>query len=299
MGCCGSDNTHTMEQIKVDESAKSGEKINQIESLKKAKETKIMIVAQTAEVSIKSKILNFKELDKTIKMQPKIEKFEILPYEKFNRYFLNVSRSICKLAINSQEKEGLEKPIGTGFFLCFYIDQELFYCLMTNEHVITKDKINSNNTIYISYDIEFKEVNIKLDEKERYINTFTKIHLDITVFEILDKDKISKDYFLFNEDGIDNNTLINSEIYIPQFPKGEELVNARGIIKEIDEYEFTHLANTEHDSSGSPIFLENSVYVLGIHIGSDKFKNNKYGYFIYPALDIIKRDIRNKRNNGK
>jgi len=225
MGCCGTDITYTMKQIKVDESAKSGEKINQTESQKKAKENKIMIVTKTAEVSIKSKILNMNELDITIKIQPKILKYEILSYEIFNRHFLNVSKSIYKLTIDSQEKKGLEKPIGTGFFLCFYLDQELFYCLMTNEDVITKYKINSNNnnnTIYIrSYDSEFKEVNIKLGEKERYINTFTKIHLDITVVEILDKDKISKDYFLFDEDGIDNNTFLIVRYIFHNFLKGK------------------------------------------------------------------------------
>ena len=58
-----------------------------------------------------------------------------------------------------------------------------------------------------------------------------------------------------------NNRLINNWIYIPQYVNGKELMNARGIIKEIDKYEFTHLANTEKGSSGSPIFLENSIKV--------------------------------------
>ena len=77
-------------------------------------------------------------------------------------------------------------------------------------------------------------------------------------------------------------------------------MNAKGIIKEINKYEFTHLANTEPGSSGSPIFLENSIYVIGIHKeGINNKEEKNYGDFIYPAINIIKDDIRIKRNNGK
>ena len=43
-------------------------------------------------------------------------------------------------------------------------------------------------------------------------------------------------------------------IYIPQYADGKELHNESGIIKDIDEYEFTHLANTKKGSSGSYYF---------------------------------------------
>jgi len=76
-------------------------------------------------------------------------------------------------------------------------------------------------------------------------------------------------------------------------------MNARGIIKDIDKNEFTHLANTEKGSSGSPIFLENSIYVIGIHKEGNKDKTENYGDFIYPAIKIIENDIREKRNKGK
>ena len=52
-------------------------------------------------------------------------------------------------------------------------------------------------------------------------------------------------------------------------------------------------------SSGSPIFLENSINVIGIHRGSDEYKTENYGCFIYPVIEIIKNDINKKRNNGK
>ena len=70
------------------------------------------------------------------------------------------------------------------------------------------------------------------------------------------------------------------------------------IIK-INEYEFTHLANTEYGSSGSPIFLKDSTDVIGIHKQGNIKKTENYGDFIYPVINIIKEDIQKKRNNGK
>ena len=72
-----------------------------------------------------------------------------------------------------------------------------------------------------------------------------------------------------------NNEIINNSIYIPQYPGGKGLMNAKGIIKEINKYEFTHLANTEQGSSGSPIFLEKRIHVIGIHKQGNIKKNRK------------------------
>ena len=155
------------------------------------------------------------------------------PFEKIDRYLSNVSKSICKINIEIKS----EKIIGTGFLLNFRIDQEMFYCLISNEHVIKNDMIQNNNNIYIFYDNEYKCANIKLGDKKRYIKSFNDIDLDITVVEILEDDNISKDYFLFSElETMINNRLINNPIYIPQYPKGKELMNARGIIKDIPLY---------------------------------------------------------------
>ena len=215
------------------------------------------------------------------------------PFEKIDRHLSNVSKSICKIKIGN--------IIGTGFLLNFRIEQEMFYFLISNEHVIKNNIIQKINIIInISYNNEFKYTKIKLGNKKRYIKSFIDIDLDITVIEILDEDNISKEYFLRPQlESLINIRLINSMIYIPQYAGGNKLVNARGIIKEINQYEFTHLVNTEKGSSGSPIFLENSIFVIGIHKHGNKEKTENYGDFIYPAINIIKNDIKIKRNNGK
>ena len=218
------------------------------------------------------------------------------PLENVDRIISKVSRSICKIKIETSF--GTIK--GTGFLLAFMIAQEKFYCLVSNEHVINKKLLNSDINIYISYDSEFRSAYINLNNNKRYMKSFKDIGLDITIVEILDEDNISKDYYLYPEyEEWINNELINNSIYIPQYPGGKGLMNAKGIIKEINKYEFTHLANTEPGSSGSPIFLENSIFVIGIHKQGNIKKTENYGDFIYPAINIIKDDIRKKRNNGK
>ena len=73
---------------------------------------------------------------------------ESTPLERVDRIISNVSRSICKLKIETTF--GTIK--GTGFLLSFQIGQEMFYCLNSNEHVIKNNFLKDNINIYISYD---------------------------------------------------------------------------------------------------------------------------------------------------
>ena len=234
-----------------------------------------------------------------------------IPFKNFDPNTLErLSKEVCKIVIETQEK----KKEGTGFFLSIIIDLELFDCLLTNDHIIDNESINNNKIIYITYE-GYKTANIKLDRNKRYIKSFKEKGLDITAVEILDDDNIPTEYFLLPELDIPiNNKLIKSEIYIPQYigeyqklkneegihtedaiieHNEKELKNAEGIINYINNYEFSHLANTQKGSSGSPIFLKNSNRVIGIHKAGIKNKEN-FGDFILPVINIIKEDIRNK-----
>ena len=86
------------------------------------------------------------------------------PLEKVDRIISNVSRSICKLKIETTF--GTIK--GTGFLLAFQIEQEMFYCLISNEHVIKNKFLRDNINIYISYDNEFKSTTINLNIIKEY-----------------------------------------------------------------------------------------------------------------------------------
>ena len=266
----------------------------------KKKTTELTDLKEAIKINQDNKIIEPIKINKAKNINDRVEECKILassPFEKIGPDLKDISRSICKIKI----KTIIGTIIGTGFLIKFNIDQEKIYCLISNKHVIENDIIkNNNNIIYISYDNEDKYAAIKLGSKKRYIKSFIDIDLDITIVEILEEDNISKDCFLlYLSENMLNNSLINNEIFIPQYPGGKELVNARGIIKEINKYEFTHLVNTEKGSSGSPIFLEYYKKVIGIHKQGNVNKKENYGDFIYPAINIMENDIKKKRNNGK
>ena len=68
--------------------------------------------------------------------------------KKLENADMNISKvikSICKIKIDTSF--GTIK--GTGFLLAFWIDQERFYCLVSNENVINKNLLNSDINIFI------------------------------------------------------------------------------------------------------------------------------------------------------
>ena len=179
---------------------------------------------------------------------------------------VKTAKSICKII--TPEKNG------SGFFIKFFKGEQDFYCLMTNEHVVTKKLVEQNQKIDVYYDSEDKYIIINLNTEERFIKDFRDDTIDATVIEILPKDNIPKHYFLLPlKDYRDNyDELINEDIAIIQYPKGE-MKYSYGKIKSIRKtekakYEFVHDASTDERSSGSPIFLKGSTKVVGIHKGT-------------------------------
>ena len=110
---------------------------------------------------------------------------------------LRHSKSICKIVTPS--------TIYSGFLIKFFKGEEDFFCLITNNHIITKDLIEQKITISFYYDNESKPKDINLNRNERLIIEFSEIDIDATVIEILSKDNIEKDYFLLSSiDYMDN-----------------------------------------------------------------------------------------------
>ena len=87
--------------------------------------------------------------------------------------------------------------MSSGFLIQLFKGQKEFYCLMTNQHVITKEMIEKKITIDLYYDSQSKYRNIELNPDERLIKEFTDIDMDVTVIEIIPKDKIPEDYFYY------------------------------------------------------------------------------------------------------
>ena len=199
--------------------------------------------------------------------------------KKVNTYLVSVCQSVCKIIY--QDKKG------TGFLIKLKKANDDFYCLMTNEHVVREDMIKANEIITIKYNCERMTITINLNESERFIKYNSKF--DISIIEILPKDSINENYFLLPYTD-DINSLKNQIIYIPQFPEGRDLSYSEGYIKEINinKYELTHTASTLNGSSGSPIFLENSNLVIGIHKEGHGAKIENYGLFLYPIIESLK-----------
>ena len=77
-----------------------------------------------------------------------------------------------------------ENHLSSGFLIKLFRGVEDFFCLITNEHVITKDMIKQRKTIKFYYDSQRKVREINLYPNERYIKDFREIDIDATVIEI-------------------------------------------------------------------------------------------------------------------
>ena len=206
-------------------------------------------------------------------------------------YIAKVSKAMCKIETN--------KKISSGFLIKLFKGEKEFFCLMTNEHTITKEMIAKRSSFNFYYDSsDFQSKTIDLNPQERYIKYFTNINIDVSIIEILPKDNIPKYYFLlpnivymYNFD-----KLINQEIAILHYPKGILSYSYGIITAKTNTYEFSHSASTEEGSSGAPIFLKNSDKVIGIHTGSNLAKTINYGNFIGPIFDYLRKKSHQKNN---
>ena len=210
-----------------------------------------------------------------------------------NSEFIRNDISIAQ-ALKSLCKIYTQDTISSGFLIQFFKDQEKLFCLMTNEHVITKTMVARKEKFTFYFDNESEIREILLDPKERYIKDFRYLNIDAIVIEILPKDNIPQYFFLKpNIDYINNaDILINKEITILQYPDGNSYRAFGTIISKKKNNEFAHSASTLPGSSGSPIFLRNSTKVIGIHKSGSVSEN--YGNFIGPIFNYFRNFSQNQ-----
>ena len=207
-----------------------------------------------------------------IENQAIIKKSDI---NKFDKYLNKACKSVCKIFTKNS--------IGTGFFIKLYKDEKELKCLITNEHVIKKEMIESKEIIDINYKHEEEWFKIKLDITQRTIKYDSE--KDLTIIEIKSDDKIKEKYFLLPN--INKINYINEEINVIQFPEGEKLSHSEGKIISIDKFKIYYDASTKHGSSGSPIFLKNTTTVIGIHKGYHKLKKINQGIQINSIIELL------------
>ena len=198
-----------------------------------------------------------------------------------------VSKGICKIIIKETNENA------TGFFLDIFPS---FKCLLTNYHVISQDKVDSNCIIQIEND-SGQKIEIKLEKEKRYIQCFDK-PIDITLIEIKNSDGIDK-YFNFLDYDKNNNNgnqfYKNKNVFTLQHRLGYKLQFASGKIKKISGNEFVHNIDTDVGSSGSPIILlsDEKPTVIGIHKAGNLENLENYGTFIEVIIRTINQKITN------
>ena len=116
---------------------------------------------------------------------------------------------------------------------------------------------------------------------------------------------VIKDYFEIEPIILnDKNSLNNSDIFILQYPLGNELSFSYGKILSLEEKRIYHSGSTEEGSSGSPIIRRSkNNYIIGLHYGGiikekNKEKNKEkeiYSFNLATTFDSILNDI-NKPN---
>ena len=229
-------------------------------------------------------MINLLFINQFRKIMKEREKESEIDDSDINKCLNKVCKSVWKIIVSNK--------IGSGFLIKLYRGNNPFYCLMTNEHVITKEIIELKETIEIYYDNENIRKEIKLDIGERCIKGYLNLEIDALIIEILEKDNINKDYFLLPDLEYLNGYkhYINKEIYIPKNSGGEDLNYEKGAIKEINNYEFSYLSNAKKSSSGRPIFIEGSTKVIGMNKQNGEDSSENYGNFIGPIIELLKKE---------
>ena len=194
--------------------------------------------------------------------------------------------SMCKIFSTKIVNKEIKDIKGTGFFL--YIDNKdipFHTCLLTNHHVLD---VKINKVINIEY--LNKDKYIEITEKRK---VFTDEKLDYTCVEILKEDNISQ-YFEINKNINNISYFTNHDIFVLQYPNGEELSYSVGEIIKIEDNQILHTASTTFGSSGSPIISRSdNLSVIGLHFGAYKKKFNLSTTINSIINDIIKKCYNN------
>ena len=210
----------------------------------------------------------------------------MLPME----HSFDLGLSTVRIIINEDEN-------ASGVFLKTQRNNKPFYSLLTNAHVISSEMIDQKKSIIVKYQNQKKQLELKLDKKERIIIDFKQsLDIDLIIIEIIPKDRIDESLFLkpySNSQSFPHN-LIGEQIQIMEYPGEKELSYSEGIIvglSKIDNSIFYHNCITEPGSSGSPIVLVGENTISGIHRASNGYL--RQGIFIKLIIDIIKDYQRN------
>ena len=187
-----------------------------------------------------------------------------------------MEKSVCKI-----ENKNL---FGTGF-ICLIPkpnSRNLLRVLITCHHVFKHLRIGNE----IKLIFENKEKIIKID---KYRKVYTNEQIDFSIIELKKNEFELNDYLkiddLTERDRDLKEKYIGKEIYIIQFPFGEEIKISDDKIKDINNNEIEHCCSTNSGSSGAPILNLENHKVIGIHCANNLSKDCNLGKIIKSVID--------------
>ena len=207
--------------------------------------------------------------------------------EEINKLF-EKDKAMCKISYETLDKK---QGKGSGFF-CKLDNFHIKYALFTNNHVLGEFNIKIGKKINFEYlaksllGYKMSKKQIEITEERR---VFTNKELDYTCIELFESDGIY-DYFQIDPNlfEYDNTYLINNDIFILQYPNGNDISFSYGKILSAKDNDIQHNASTEGGSSGSPIIIRcKENYVIGLHSGFIKKRQYNIAITFISILDDI------------
>ena len=231
-----------------------------------------------------------------------MEEYKIINEKHHYNSALNKIKNLSNLS-KGTVKIILKDDLASGCFLKFKRNKRTFFCLITNQHVITSEMVDKEEEITIKYDNDEKTAKIKLNRNKRIIVCFKEFYnLDVTIVQIIKDDNLIEQNNYFLTPNMDYSSPFEKykgkNIQVVQFPRGGDLSYSEGKILGTDLNNLFHNASTEEGSSGSPIVFKGEEKVIAIHKGAIKNQNKNIGIFIKDIVEIMK-DFSKKWNQNK
>ena len=189
---------------------------------------------------------------------------------------------------------------GTGFFCNIPDNWNIMKVLMTNNHVLRKEDIEIGKKIEFSVNNEETHYQIEINESRKI---FTDEKYEVTIIELKQNDKLNKIEFfdidkeIFKDESIKK--FRNKQIYLLHYSKGNKLEYSIGLIKSINEDNYTirHLCDSSDGSSGGPLINSINFQVIGIHNRESEKGNYNLGTLLKEPIEIFNNKIENNKNN--
>ena len=150
---------------------------------------------------------------------------------------------------------------GTGFFCKVLYEKKLTPVLITNYQILDDNFMKIEKQINV--DINGKIKNIKINQNSKI---YSSKDYEIMIIKI--KEEEVNNYLEIDPNISKENSYEEQSIYLLHYPNNGKISISYGyVIKNINEFDFTHLFDTEESSSGGPILSLSSNKIIGIHKG--------------------------------